>query len=288
MQRPGLRPRSNLWPDSVYQQGHTGLTAPSKNNIGGGFGNAYFMDSRLAVWYAPNKPAIPSSSIWHQAGYRLIYEQPGGGWGWYAYFGWHWIQPPLPSEQLLPDYFPFTGGNQPTVGNVQAMTKVDVVNPVFPTGSPYAPGSVKVNNTLTWGVPGYDNLPSGQYLLIHINACWYEGWGQYFVTYPTNPGMTRFFNYRHDARSWGDAPTGDGEWTMIQRGMSFNVDYAWIGGEYDNFSWPSTTKSFGAPNGDPNGPSNPSYVTTFYCLMRGVTPAATAASHSFLGGPTPP
>lgn len=287
MQRPGLRPRSNLWPDSIYLQGHTGYASPTLTNVGGGYGNSYFMDGRLIVFYAPNRPVAPSTSIWHQAGYRLIHQPSGGGWGWYAYWAWHFEQPPLPSEELQPDYFPFSGGSSPTVVCVQAVTKVDPIQPVFPQGTPFGPGVARVNNTLSWGVPGYDHLPSGQYLLIHVNACWYEGWGQYFVTYPTNPGMTRFFNYRHDARGWGDAPAGEGEWTMIQRGLSFNVDYAWIGGEYGDYSWPATTKSFGPPNSDPNGPRNADYCTTFYCLLRGVTPSATAATHSFLGGPVP-
>lgn len=279
MQTPKIRPRHASFPDTNYRQGWTGYADDAGNNIGGGFGNTSNLCDRLIVFYAPNKPQAPSSTYWHRTGYQTIYEEPTGGWGWYAYWGHRWQQTP---GQPGVDLFPFTGGDNPVIHCVQAVEHVDQVDPVFmgnPSFAPRATAPIDAVDTLTWGVPGYENLPSGNYLLIHVNACYFDSNKCYYVTFPTNPNMTRFFSYSPDAGSWGDPPVGNPPESMIQYGFAFNVDYAFIGGE-NGISFPAVTKSFGGPN-------IPNWNTTFQVLIRGRSPMGGLAAASMLGGPTP-
>lgn len=287
MHRIGIRPRSIFAPNHNDQQGWCGYADDLLLRIGGGFGNPTFYNFRLAVFFTPNQPQLAAATNYHRRGWEQIFAGTagvGGQWGWYAWIGHRWYRDPYATPPTADNAF-FSGGDAAIIETVQAFTEVDPVQPVYPAGSPFAPGfthPANAVNTLSYAVPGYENIPGGPHLLWHINMCYFADPEKvWFVEHPNpTPPMTRHWGYQHDALSWGNPESGQPPYTKIEWGYSFNTDYTWLGGTSETQSFPAQTKTFG-------GPHVPNWCSTFYVLLRGrSTMEGPMAASTLLGGPT--
>jgi hypothetical protein len=298
MPRPLLEPFNHASPTGFdfWMTNHCNATEGDDNyNFFGGYGNCRPGDYRLVVWesvpesgFGPNckyNPIAAQCRQHHHGGYDVLYANPAGsvqGFNAWGARAWHYGFNPATGghKALMNDMWSHPGNDTRAAWFVIGIQHVNAI-PTWPQGHPLGPKVTKVNNALTWTVPGYDNIPAGgrPMLLLHVNAAYFNNNLCYFCEVPNNPDMPRHSYARPLSQTWSTEAGGPNPEDSIDRGYAMSVDYDYITG--DMTSYPTRIKAFGGPN-------TPTYVTTFSILIRGADSmlGAIGASH-LMGGPVP-